>query len=122
MPTSSDSLVMYQKTLVIYAAMVVLGLLGAISDAILHQWAKTNRWHWLLAAYLAWLLVATCLGFVFRWGFFSFSSAVILFLMVNTIAALIIDILIYSLQIKMWSVLGILFAVASMVCIEYGRQ
>ena len=62
--------------LAVYAVLVFAGLLGAASDAVLNQWAKTGRLAWLLGAYVLWLVVATLLGLILRWGYFGFGAAV----------------------------------------------
>ena len=48
--------------------LVVAGFLGAVTDAVLNPWARTNRLPW-------------------RWQYFSFSEAVVLFLLVNSAGA-----------------------------------
>ena len=35
----------------VYSVLIAVGTLGAISDAILNQWARTGRISWLLMAY-----------------------------------------------------------------------
>ncbi len=108
--------------LAVYGVVILAGLLGAASDAILNQWAKTGKLAWLLAAYGAWLAVATLLGIVLRWGYFGFGAAVVLFLLVNTVAALALDYTLFAGRLSPWSWLGIALAVAAMVCIEMGRE
>jgi drug/metabolite transporter (DMT)-like permease len=105
----------------VYGVLVVIGALGAISDALLNQWARTGRLSWLLAAYVSWLTVATLLGFVLRWGYFSFGAAVVLFLLVNTVAALALDYLLFSGRVTAWGWIGIGLAVAAIACMELGR-
>jgi hypothetical protein len=100
---------------------IVVGFLGAVSDAVLNQWARTNKLPWLLAAYGAWLAVATLLGLILRWQYFTFSSAVILFLLVNTAGAIVLDRQLFSGRISPWEWIGIALAVAAMCCIEIGR-
>ena len=105
----------------VYAVLVVVGSLGAISDAILNQWARTGRTSWLLLAYASWIVVATLLGYILRLNYFTFGAAVVLFLMVNSVAALILDRALFAgrLTARVW--LGIGLAVAAIICIESSR-
>lgn len=105
----------------VYSVLVAVGALGAISDAVLNQWAKTGRLSWLLAAYASWLVVATLLGIILRWGYFSFGAGVVLFLLVNSVGALVLDYLLFSGRLTAWGWVGVGLAVAAIVCIELGR-
>ena len=105
----------------VYGLVIVVGAFGAISDAILNQWARTGRVSWLLAAYASWLIVATLLGIILRWGYFGFGAAVVLFLLVNSIGALILDHVLFSGRMSVWSWIGIGLALAAIMCIELGR-
>ena len=116
MPSDSPSRV------TVYAVMIVLGLLGAISDAVLNKWAKTDKLGWLLAAYASWLAVATLLGMVLRWDYFSFGTAVVLFLLVNTLGAVVLDSWLYSNRLNVWGWIGIFLASGAIVSLELGRS
>lgn len=105
----------------VYSLLVAVGVMGAFSDAILNQWARTGRLPWLLASYGAWILVATALGFILRWGYFSFGAAVVLFLMVNSVAALLLDRVMFAGRLTPRGWLGIALAIAAIVCIESSR-
>ena len=107
--------------LIVYAVLFAVGTLGAISDAILNQWAKTGRLAWLLAAYAAWIAVATMLGFILRLNYFTFGAAVVLFLMVNSVAALMLDRTLFGGRLTPRGWLGIGLAVAAIICIESSR-
>jgi drug/metabolite transporter (DMT)-like permease len=107
--------------ILVYAVVVAVGMMGAISDAVLNQWAKTGRPSWLVAAYASWILVATMLGYILRLNYFTFGTAVILFLMVNSVAALILDHTLFAGRLTARGWLGIGFAVAAIVCIEWSR-
>ena len=111
-----------QNRLVIYGVLVLAGLLGAASDAVLNQWARTDRGGWLLGGYALWLVVATLLAFILRSGYFGFGAAVVLFLMVNSVAALAVDRVLFHARLSAWGWVGITLAVAAMVCIELGRH
>lgn len=108
--------------LVVYAVLVFAGLLGAASDAVLNQWTKTGRLAWLLGAYALWLAVATLLGLILRWGYFGFGAAVVLFLLVNSVGALVLDRTLFSGKLSPLGWVGVGLAVAAIVCIEVGRE
>ena len=105
----------------VYAVLIVVGSLGAISDAILNQWARTGRTSWLLLAYASWIVVATLLGYILRLNYFTFGAAVVLFLMVNSVAALILDRALFAGRLTARGWLGIGLAVAAIICIESSR-
>lgn len=106
---------------IVYAVLIAVGIMGAISDAILNQWARTGRTSWLLASYAAWIIVATLLGYILRLNYFTFGTAVVLFLMVNSVAALVLDHTLFAGRLTLRGWLGIGLAVAAIVCIEWGR-
>ena len=105
----------------VYTVLVVVGTLGAISDAILNQWARTSRTSWLVLAYVSWIVVATLLGYILRLNYFTFGAAVVLFLMVNSVAALILDYALFSGRLTPGGWIGIGLAVAAIICIESSR-
>jgi hypothetical protein len=105
----------------VYAVLIAVGTLGALSDVVLNQWARTGRTAWLLGAYAAWIVVATMLGFVLRWNYFTFGAAVVLFLMVNSVAALILDRALFGGRMTARGWLGIALALAAIACIESSR-
>ena len=105
----------------VYAVLIVVGTLGAISDAILNQWAKTGGTSWLVVAYASWIVVATLLGYILRLNYFTFGAAVVLFLMVNSVAALILDRALFAGRLTARGWLGIGLAVAAIICIESSR-
>ena len=104
-----------------YALLVFLGLLGAISDATLNQWAKTSRSGWLLLSYALWIAVATLLGLMLKAGHFGFGSAVVVFLLANCVAAVVLDHLWFGRKSTPLQWAGIAVAVVAMCLIEFGR-
>lgn len=106
----------------VYAILILGGTLGAASDAVLNQWARTGKLGWLLAAYGSWLIVATLLGLVLRWGYFEFGAGIVLFLMVNSAGALVFDRLLFGGRLSAWGWVGVGLAVAAIACIELGRS
>jgi drug/metabolite transporter (DMT)-like permease len=105
----------------VYALLIVVGALGAISDAILNEWARRGRLSWLFAAYASWIVVATLLGFILRRGYFNFGAAVVLFLLSNSVAALILDHCLLGGRLNSWGWIGIGLSIAGIVCVELGR-
>jgi multidrug transporter EmrE-like cation transporter len=105
----------------VYSVLVAVGTLGAISDAILNLWARSGRISWLLMAYASWIVVATLLGYILRLNYFTFGAAVVLFLMVNSVAALILDYALFAGRVTARGWLGIGLAVAAIICIESSR-
>ena len=111
----------WQRTVFVYALLVAAGGLGAVSDAVLNQWARTNKLPWLLGAYATWLAVATLLGLILKWQYFSFGGAVVLFLLVNSAGAVLLDLTLFAGKLTAWQWAGIALAVAAVCCIEIGR-
>ncbi|MEO8538311.1 MAG: hypothetical protein ABI577_01130 [bacterium] len=105
----------------LYVGMAGLGLLGAISDATLNQWAESHRSVWLIASYLLWLAVATLFGLFLRSDHLTFGIAVIVFLTVNCAFALVLDVAVFDGSISRQQWLGVAFAAAALVLLETGR-
>ena len=111
-----------QNRAVIYLVLIAAGLLGAVSDVILNQWARTGRSAWLVAAWIAWIVVATLLGIILRNGYFGFGAAVVLFLLVNSGGALLLDRILFSGKLTPLGWAGVGLALAAIACIEIGRD
>jgi hypothetical protein len=112
----------WQPTITIYGTLAGAGILGAISDAVLNQWALSHRVAWLMGAYFLWCVVATLFGFILQREYFSFSAAVILFLVVNSAVAVVLDYVVFSVRLTAWHWAGIALAVLALCCIEIGRH
>jgi hypothetical protein len=110
------------RTMGVYGLLALVGLLGAVSDAVLNQWAKTSRLSWLLAAYGCWIGVATVLGLLLKQQHFSFSGAVVVFLLANTAFAILLDYLWFAGRLGTWEWAGIACAVLAMCLLEIGRS
>jgi hypothetical protein len=106
----------------VYGLLVAVGVLGAIGDATLNQWARSNRPGWLLVSYLVWFGVATLFGIVLRWDRFTFASAVILSLVVHSLVALAIDKAYFGGRVSRWEWAGIACACAAIALFEFGRS
>ena len=111
----------WYQTVLVYVVLILVGILGAISDAILNQWAKTNQTAWLLAAYCSWIAVATLLGYILKWRYFTFGGAVVVFLLVNSAMAVLLDYKLFGGKMTAWQWVGITLAIVAMCCIEIGR-
>jgi hypothetical protein len=71
----------------VYGLLIVVGVVGAIGDATLNHWARSNRTLWLIVSYAIWIAVATLFGFVLKWDRFTFGAAVVLSLLVHSVTA-----------------------------------
>jgi drug/metabolite transporter (DMT)-like permease len=107
--------------LAVYGLLVVIGVAGAIGDATLNHWARSNRTGWLVASYLIWIGVATLFGLVLKWDRFSFGAAVSLALLVHAVVAVGIDRIVFGERLGGWQAAGIACACAAVVLIEAGR-
>ncbi len=108
--------------LVVYALLALVGLLGAASDAVVNQWARTGRAGWLVASWVAWSVVATLVGLVLKQGYFGFGAGIVLFLLVNSGGALILDRALFHGRVSGVQWVGVALALAAMACIEVGRD
>ncbi|HJQ20219.1 MAG TPA: hypothetical protein VJ867_07730 [Gemmatimonadaceae bacterium] len=106
---------------IVYAVLILVGTLGAVSDAILNQWAKTGSVAWQAASYASWIVVASLLAYILRLDYFTFGAAVVLFLMVNSVAALVIDSAWFGGRLTAGGWIGIVLAAVAIVCIEWSR-
>lgn len=104
-----------------YGLLLGVGLLGALSDAVLNQWAKVGGIGWLVASYAAWCVVATVLGFMFRAKHFSFGTATVIFLLANVVFAVLVDYVVFKGKITKWQWVGIALAAIALVVLELGK-
>jgi hypothetical protein len=107
--------------LAVYGLLVVIGVAGAIGDATLNHWARSNRPAWLVASYLIWIGVATLFGLVLKWDRFSFGAAVVLSLLVHSVFAVGIDRVFFGGRLGWWQAAGLACACAAVLFIEVGR-
>jgi hypothetical protein len=106
----------------VYGLLIVVGVFGAIGDATLNLWARSNRPLWLLVSYLIWIGVATLFGLVLKWERFTFGAAVVLALLVHSVAAIVIDRAYFGGRLSVWEWAGIACACAAITLIEIGRS
>lgn len=104
-----------------YGLLVGVGLLGAISDAVLNRWAKVGGIGWLVASYAAWCVVATVLGVMYRAKHFSFGAATAIFLLANVVFAVGMDYLLFEGKITKTQWAGIGLAALALVVLELGK-
>ena len=119
---SSEMPLVSHNRVLIYSVLLAAGMLGATSDVILNQWARTGRTAWLLASWVAWIVVATLLGVILRLGYFGFGAAVVLFLLINSGAALLFDRILFGGKLTPLGWAGVGLALAAIACIEIGRD
>lgn len=112
----------WQRTALVYGLVAGCGLLGAVSDAVLNRWALSGRTAWLLGAYACWIIVATLLGLLLQRQYFSFGSAVVLFLLVNSLGAVALDRFLFDGRLNTLQWAGVALALAAVTCIELGRH
>jgi multidrug transporter EmrE-like cation transporter len=105
----------------LYAGIGLLGLLGAISDATLNQWAQTNRHLWLAASYGLWLAVATLFGFLLKQDRLDFAPLVVLFLVANSAFAVVLDRIWFDGTVSSRQWIGLVLALGAVVLLEFGR-
>jgi multidrug transporter EmrE-like cation transporter len=67
------------------------------------------------------IVVASLLGYILRLNYFTFGAAVVLFLMVNSVAALVLERALFAGRLTPRGWLGIGLAVAAIICIESSR-
>ena len=107
--------------LAVYGLLVLIGVAGAVGDAALNHWARSNRPAWLVASYLIWIGVATLFGLVLKWDRFSFGAAVVLSLLVHSVFAVGIDRVFFGGRLGGWQAVGLACACAAILLIEVGR-
>lgn len=103
-----------------YLLALIAGLVGAVGDAFLNQWAKNSGWHWLFAGYLGWFVTATIVAIMLKKELFS--SGVMLFLLANIVFALILGRTFFLERLSFWQWVGIALGIVSMVLMECGKR
>lgn len=110
------------KSVAVYGVLILVGLVGAVGDAAVNQWARTHRSEWWIVSCLIWIGAATLFGVVLRWGYFSFSVAVVLALLVHSGMVLLLDRMCYGVRLAAIQWVGILCAIIAFCLLEIGRQ
>lgn len=103
----------------IYILALIVGLIGAVGDSFLNQYADQGGLGWLLAGYGVWILTATILTFLFRGEIFG--RAVVLFFMANIIFALLIGRILFAERLSLLQWLGILGAIPVIILLTRGN-
>lgn len=110
------------RVLSVYGVLVLVGLVGAIGDATVNQWARTSRTWWWVLSCVIWILAATLFGYVLRWRYFTFSIAVVLALLVHSAMVIFLDRMYYGVRLAAIQWVGIICAIAAFCLLEIGRQ
>lgn len=107
--------------LLVYCLLVLVGLVGALGDVTVNQWARSNQVWWWVVSCFVWVLAATIFGFVLRLHHFTFSVTVVLALVIHSITVLLIDRVCYGVKLPPLQWAGILCAVLAFCFVELGR-
>lgn len=110
------------KSVAVYGVLILVGLVGAVGDAAVNQWARSHKVGWWLVSCLIWIGAATLFGIVLRWGYFSFGISVVLALLVHAAMVLLLDRMYYGVRLASIQWAGILCAVVAFCLLEIGRQ
>lgn len=111
-----------QNKALIYGLLVAVGVLGALGDIAVNQWAKTHRFEWWLASCTIWIGAATLFGTLLRWQYFTFGIAVVLALLVHSGIVLIWDAAWERAKLSSLQWVGVILAISAFCFIELGRQ
>src|SRR5256885_1899850 len=102
----------------VYAVLLFGGGTGAIGDAVLNHWVKTDRRLWLFIAFLIWICAVSSFAVLLKWQRFPFSVAVVLGLLVHCALAVVFDGLYFGGQLNTWQWAGIVCGILAIVLIE----
>lgn len=105
----------------VYGLLIIVGIVGAIGDIAINQWAKSHRFEWWLASCAIWIGVATLFGVLLRWQYFTFGVAVVLALLVHSALALIWDAAWERTKLSPLQWLGVFCALLAFCLIEIGK-
>ncbi len=109
---------MAEKLSVVYALVMVIGVLGAGGDLLLYAWAQ-SRANWQLAAgLLVWVLSLLAFAFLLRYSNRSLSVVFVMVAALHTLIVLGWDLYIQFRRPSGWEVLGMLLALAGVATIE----
>lgn len=111
-----------QSRLLIYIVLFLVGILGAIGDIAVNQWAKNFKWQWWIVASIIWIGAATLFGLLLHWNYFGFGVAVVLALLIHSICVLVWDHLWEKVTLTPLQWIGVALAIAALCCIELGRR
>jgi len=111
----------FQRTFWAYVLLVFAGGIGAVGDALLNSWVKTDKPATLAAAAALWLTSVVCFAGLLKCGRFQFGAAVVLGLLVHSTLAVVFDRLYFGGRLSPWQWTGILFGVAAIVLIGQGN-
>jgi len=105
---------------VVYSLLIVVGVAGAVGDALLNHWVKTNRILWLTVGFCFWLIACASFAFLLKWERFTFSAAVVLGLLVHSGLAVILDRIYFGGRLTTWQWVGLACAILAIVLMDQG--
>lgn len=118
LPQVSDS----PNKLWVYGLLTLVGIIGAMGDVAVNQWAKSHRWEWWFISCVVWIGAATLFGYLLRWHYFAFGVAVILALLVHSVCVLLFDFIWEKVSLSYLQWIGVICAVLAFCFIEIGRK
>lgn len=110
------------EKLLVYSLLVLVGVIGAVGDIAVNQWAKSHRFEWWLTTCAIWIGAASLFGLLLRWQHFSFGVAVILALLVHSGVVLVWDAIWEGAKLSPLQWLGIFCAVLAFCLVEAGKS
>lgn len=113
---------MVASPLLVYCLLVLVGLIGALGDVTVNQWARSNQIWWWIVSCFVWVLAATIFGSVLKLQHFTFGVAVVLALLVHSLCVLAFDYAWYKASLSRWQWLGVVCAILALCCVELGRR
>jgi hypothetical protein len=111
----------FQRTFWAYTLLLSAGGIGAIGDAFLNSWVKTEKPATLAVASILWLTAVICFVGLLKCGRFQFGAAVVLGLLVHCSLAVVFDRLYFGGRLSGWQWVGILFGLAAIVLVGQGN-
>ncbi len=112
---------MVASPFLVYCLLVLVGLVGALGDVTVNQWARSNQVWWWIVSCFVWVLAATIFGLMLKLHHFTFGVAVVLALVIHSITVLLGDRACYGVKLSPLQWVGILCAVLAFCFVELGR-
>lgn len=106
----------------VYGLLIIVGLVGALGDIAINQWAKSHSFEWWAASCGIWIGAATLFGLLLRWQYFEFGIAVVLALLVHSGVVLVWDAVWERANLSPLQWVGVLCALMAFCFIEIGKQ
>ena len=106
----------------LYAAVLVIGILGAAGDLVLYRWSKSNELWELLLGLLLWIVSLVAFGYLLRYGGRSLSVVFILTAVAHSLIVLGWDIFSVSRRVSFAEGIGIGTALVGVLIIEWASM